>query len=188
MADFGRSFIEMYGNQAVKDLTTEVNRRLYDSAIDESNAVGEVLFGFPCDEAEVGIYESGSDWVCRADHSEFGDFDQLCFKSSVDIPEKLENHIVWFYSKVDPDTVLCNQYDSEEGHFVGVRLKIVRNGKIFTFHHRKENYAIISDDLENNPDHISWSDLWKIQDDLYREARAELIEKFPTAESYIPTK
>ena len=47
------------------------------------------------------------------------------------------NPLVWFYSKIDPSVVLRNKYDSEDGDFVGVRFKIVRNGKIFTYHQRK---------------------------------------------------
>lgn len=175
----------MFGNQAVKDLTGEVNRRL--SLCDAQTGVGEVLYGLTHDKAQDIERLTGSRWVDLGSTSDFGDADQLLFTSDT-TPEKLENHLVWFYSKIDPDVVLCNQYDSEDGSYVGVRFKIVRKGKIFSFHRHKENSSTIADEFEKNEDEISWDDLWEMQDDLYRKSRAELVAEFSFADLYIRKK
>lgn len=184
MADFGRNFIDMFGNQAVKDLTTEVNRRL--SLCDPETAVGEVFYGLSQENAKEIEKLTGSRWVDHASTSDFGDADQLLFTSDT-IPEKLENHLVWFYSKIDPDVVLRNMYDSENGNFVGVRFKIVRGSGIFTFHRHKSIWkTVVSEiDEEDDNDQITWEDLWNIQHDLVKAARAELVAQYPFVEKHV---
>lgn len=184
MSDFGRSFIDFFGNSAIEALTLEANRRLDQHARD--TAVGEVFYGLHKDNASGDKQLTGSDWVSPA-QGEFGDVDQICLISSTDIPEKLENHLVWFYSKVDPDVVLRNTYDSDRGDFVGVRFKLVRGGKIFTFHkHRSINSNVVfeSELDEADDEEITWDELWEIQRDLERRAFAELMEQFPFAQKY----
>jgi hypothetical protein len=185
MADFGRNFIDMYGNQAVKDLTAEVNRRLKLS--DPQTAIGEVFYGLPHEKAGDIEQLTGSSWVSHASSGEFGDDDQILLTSDTDIPEKLENHLVWFYSKIDPDVVLRNKYDSEDGNFVGIRYKLVRNGKIFTFHRHKSIWASVVFEIneEDEDDQITWEDLWDIQHDLIKQARADLLTEYPLSEKYV---
>ena len=184
MSDFGRSFIDLFGNSAVEALTKEANKRL--DAHDPATAIGEVFYGLPKDVAIVGKQVTGSDWVQTA-QGEFGDDQQICLVSSTDIPEKLENHLVWFYSKIDPDVVLRNKYDSEEGNFVGVRFKLVRGGKIFTFHQRKSIVATVTFEIdpgEDDDDQITWDEFWEIQRELEQQAMAELVAEFPFASKY----
>jgi hypothetical protein len=184
MADFGRSFIDILGNSSVTALTHEVNKRLDSS--EPSTAIGEVFYGLPNSAAAFDYRVTGSDWVSPA-QGEFGDVNQICLTSSTDIPEKLENHLVWFYSKVDPDVVLRNTYDSDRGDFVGVRFKLVRGGKIFTFHkHRSINGNVVfeSERDEADDEEITWDELWEIQRDLEWQAFAELVEQFPFAKKY----
>jgi hypothetical protein len=185
MADFGRNFIDMYGNQAVKDLTAEVNRRL--SLCDPRTAVGEVFYGLPHEQAKDIERLTGSRWVDHASSNEFGGNEQILFKSDITIPEKLENHLVWFYSKIDPDVVLRNMYDSEDGNFVGVRFKIVRGSGIFTFHRHKSIWkTVVSEiDEEDDNDQITWEELWDIQHDLVKAARAELVAQYPFVDKFV---
>lgn len=185
MADFGRNFIDMFGNQAVKDLTAEVNRRL--KLCDAETAVGEVLYGLTHDKAKDIERLTGSRWVDHASSNEFGGSEQILFKSDPTIPEKLENHLVWFYSKIDPDVVLRNTYDSEEGNFVGARFKIVRGSSIFTFHRHKSNWkSVVSEiDEEDENEQITWEDLWDIQHDLVKAARAELVAQYSFTDKYV---
>lgn len=188
MADFGRSFIDLYGNQAVKDLTSEVNRRL-DSG-DPNTAIAEVFYGIAFENSKVCYDKTGSAWVVPADSGEFGGGDQLCFKSDTDIPEKLENHLVWFYSKIDPDVVLCNNYDNEYGHFVGVRYKIVRNGRIFTFaRHLSIGETVVYEiDPDSDEDQITWEEVWNLQHDIGQAARSELIDQYPFTQKYVDSR
>lgn len=188
MADYGRSFINLFGNSGIDALTKEVNKRL--DAHDPATAIGQVLYGFPIETAELTTKVTGSDWV-RPAQGEFGDDDQICLVSSTDIPEKLENHLVWFYSKIDPDVVLRNKYDSDRGEFLGIRFKIVRNGKIFTFErHRWIDSSVVFelDSEEEEEDQITWEEFWGIQHELSKEALSELIEQFPFAAKYFQNR
>jgi hypothetical protein len=182
MADFGRNFIDLFGNQAAKDLTAEVNRRL--KKCDPDTAVGEVLYGLDTENADVGYDKTGSSWVRPT--NDFGDSDQLCFESSTDIPEKLENHLVWFYSKVDPDVVLRNKYDTEECDFIGVRYKVVRNGKIFTFERRLAIYGTPVSEIDEDSDdeQITWEEVWDLQHEIGKEAMNDLSAEYPFAKKY----
>lgn len=183
MADFGRNFIELFGNQAVKDLTAEVNRRL--DACDPDTAVGEVFYGKAFENHKACVDKTGSYWIKPT--AEFGDSDRLCFKSDTDIPEKLENHLVWFYSKIDPDVVLCNKYDSEYGHFIGVRYKIVREGKIFTFQrHLSIAGTVVSViDPDSDDEQITWEDVWDLQYDIGMAAKQDLVTEYPFVKKYL---
>ena len=183
MSDYGRNFINMFGNQDVSLLTEEVNARL--NAASPSNAIPQVFYGLNS-ESECDILKlTGSNWIFPAPSNEFGGVDQLCFKSSCRIPEKLENHLVWFYSKIDPHVVLRNRYDSEYGDFVGVRYKVVFKGKIFTAHRHEEILSqVVFDGDELEEGQITWEDLWDIQDRLNLEASKELSSQFPYVAQY----
>lgn len=186
MPDYGRSFIDFFGNSDVDALTKEVNKRL--DAHDPATAIGQVLYGLPIESADLTTKVTGSEWV-RPAQGEFGDDDQICLVSSTDIPEKLENHLVWFYSKIDPDVVLRNKYDSDRGEFLGIRFKIVRNGKIFTFErHRWINSSVVFELDPDEDDQITWEDFWDIQRGLTKEALADLIEQFPFVLKYFDAK
>jgi hypothetical protein len=185
MADFGRNFIDMYGNQAVKNLTAEVNSRLH--LCDPRTAVGEVLYGLSHEHARDIERLTGSSWVSHASSGEFGDDEQILLKSDTNIPEKLENHLVWFYSKIDPDVVLRNKYDTDRGDFYGARFKIVRNGKIFTFHKRKviQGSVVFDSDEDRNEDDITWEEFCDGHYDLAQVVRAELVAEYPFTAKYV---
>jgi hypothetical protein len=180
MTDFARNFIDMYGNQAVKDLTAEVNRRL--NQHDPDTAVGEVLYGLPKDKANLDNSTTGSDWIEHAAGGEFGSSNQICFKSDTMIPEKFENHLVWFYSKIDPDVVLRNKYSNDYGHFIGVRYKLVRDGKIITFHrHLEIEHDVVFEKDDDIDEEITWEELWDKHALITTELRQEVITQFPFA-------
>jgi hypothetical protein len=183
MPDHGRCFINLYGNSDVDALTKEVNKRL--DAHDPATAIGQVLYGLPIESAKLTKQVTGSDWV-RPAQGEFGDVDQICLVNSTDIPEKLENHLVWFYSKIDPNVVLRNKYDSDRGEFLGVRFKIVRNGKILTFQrHKWIDKSVVFELDPDEEDEITWVEFWDIQYELSEEALSELVEKFPFVANYL---
>ena len=185
MPDFGRNFIDMYGNQAVKNLTTEVNRRLH--LCDPQTSVGEVFYGLTPDKAIDIEQLTGSRWVNHANMNEFGGDEQILLKSATEIPEKLENHLVWFYSKVDPDVVLCNKYDTDRGEFYGVRYKIVRNKKIFTFHKRKfiQGSVFFNRDEAVDDSDITWEEFLDGHFDLQMEVRTLFITEYPFVHTYV---
>jgi hypothetical protein len=183
MPDHGRCFINLYGSSEIDALTKEVNKRL--DAHDPATAIGQVLYGLPIESAKLTKQVTGSDWV-RPAQGEFGDVDQICLVNSTDIPEKLENHLVWFYSKIDPDVVLRNKYDSDRGEFLGIRFKIVRNGKILTFQrHKWIDKSVVFELDPDEEDEITWVEFWDIREELSEEVLSELIEKFPFVANYL---
>jgi hypothetical protein len=183
MSDYGRNFINMFGSQNISQLNKEVNLRLSQLPLDD--AIPNVFYGLDRSSDADILKLTGSDWVIPASTAEFGDEDQLCFKSSCLIPEKLENHLVWFYSKIDPHVVLRNKYDNESGSFIGVRYKVVSNGKIFTAHRREEIHSeVVYDESKLEEGQITWEDLWDIQDRLNLEASKELSTQFPYVAQY----
>ena len=178
MYDFGRSFISIYGNAKTKEITAEANSKL--EMFEPSDGVPCVFWGMTPACPQNHLKLTGSDFVHYA-FGEWGDENQLCFKSSTTIPEKLENHLVWFYSKVDPNVLLVNEYDSEQGSFVGVRFKVVENGKIRTYgRHRVVNEDVVFEiDEDSMFEQITWEQLWDMQHDLARDAVNELVTDFP---------
>jgi hypothetical protein len=183
MYDFGRSFISLYGNKGVEEITAEANRRLEQySAID---GVPCVFWGESPGASHDHLKLTGSEYVHYA-FGEWGEEEQLCFKSSTTIPEKLENHLVWFYSKIDPNVLLVNEYDSELGSFVGVRYKLVEGGKIITFaNHQDVISEVVYDINEESPhDQITWDDFWDIQSDLKVAAVQNLMQRYPRIAVY----
>jgi hypothetical protein len=186
MSDYCRNFIDMFGNSAVKSLTDEVNRRL--RANNSQSAVYEVLYGKSLTDQDEIEQLTGSSWISTARTSEFGDETQLLFTSESPA-DKFENHLVWFYSKIDSDVVLCNKYDSENGEYIGIRLKLVRNSRIITFQRYESISAtvIYADDIDedDHSDQITWEDLWDRQRALIKEAKKEMITAYPYTEKLI---
>lgn len=71
--------------------------------------------------------------------------------------------------------------------FVGVRFKLVRGGKIFTFHQRKSISATVTFEIdpdEDDDDQITWDEFWDIQRELEQKALSELVAEFPFANKY----
>jgi hypothetical protein len=114
MADFIRSFIEIFGNDGFNSITREANQRMKKYSKDD--AIPCVFYGVNSSETYDYLKLTGSDFAFNA-AGEWGDEDQLCVKSYPSAPEKFENHLIWFYSKVDPSAVLINKYDSEYPKF-----------------------------------------------------------------------
>lgn len=178
MVDFVRNFIEVFGDEVFSSLTQEANRRMEKYSV--SDAIPCVFYGSPPGESYDFSKLTGTDIVTNA-YGEWGDENQICVKSYPLPPEKLENHLIWFYSKVNPAAVLINKYDSEQGSFIGVRFKIVRNGKIRTFSAHKDidERVAFDSELDGGDDQITWQQLWQAQDKLAGEAVHDLLLDFP---------
>jgi hypothetical protein len=178
MVDFVRNFIEVFGNEVFPSLTREANRRMEKYSV--SDAIPCVFYGSPPRESYDFLKLTGTDFVTNA-YNEWGDENQICVKSYPSAPEKFENHLIWFYSKVNPAAVLINKYDSEYGSFIGVRFKIVRNGKIRTFSARKDidERVVFDNQIDGSDDQITWQQLWEAQDRLAGEAVHDLLLEFP---------
>jgi hypothetical protein len=120
--------------------------------------------------------------------------EEVTFISGQNIPTKLVTHIVWFLSKVDPNVVVCNRYDHEEGSFVGVEYQIVRNNKIRFFDDVSEIHLKVLCDDEIEPfldehgsesDAITWEQVWEMQLVNGKNALNSLLSDFPECRSYV---
>jgi len=179
MANYVENHISFYGNKEVHALTAEVNRRLK-----ETPDIPTVLYGTSfADDAEA-LKKMGAIYVDEA-NGEFGDEAEICLKSDNNAPEQLENHLIWFYSKVDPTVVMCNYYAHCNGDFIGVRYKFVSKSKIKTIEEYRstaENVVFamdLSDYEDEEEDHITWHTLSDRHFDLNELVRERLITSYP---------
>ena len=180
MANYVENRISFYGNKAVDILTAEVNRRL--KANDD---IASVLYGNSFVDDEEALKKMGSIYVSEARNA-FGDSSEICLESNDNAPEQLENHLIWFYSKIDPEVVLCNYYAHFRGEFIGVRYKFVFKSKIITIEEYEDisEHVAFEDDIEEldedeKDDYISWQDLTERHIDLKRLVRNQFITSYP---------
>jgi hypothetical protein len=180
MANYVENHISFYGNKEVHALTAEVNRRLK-----ETPDIPTVLYGTTFSDDAEALKKMGAIYVDEA-NGEFGDETEICLKSDNNAPEQLENHMIWFYSKVDPTVVLCNYYAHCNGDFIGVRYKFVSKSKIKTIEEYRstpETVVFESDfeelEVEDKDDHISWQALSDRHFDLNELVRERLITSYP---------
>jgi hypothetical protein len=178
MVDFVRNFIEIFGADTLLPVTEEANRRM--ERYSPSDAIPCVFYGNLPGQSFDFQKMTGTDLVTNA-YGEWGDETQICVKSYPSAPEKFENHLIWFYSKVNPAAVLINKYDSEYGSFIGVRFKLVQNGKIRTFaaHRDIDDDVVLDSELDGSDDQITWQQLWEAQEKLAGEAVHNLLLDFP---------
>ena len=157
----------------------------------ETPDIPTVFYGAPFSDHEEVLKKFGSIWVDYA-NGEFGDETEICLKSGSNAPEQLENHIVWFYSKIDPNVVLCNRYSNLNGLFIGVRYKFVSKWQIKTFEAYRviDETVVFKEDLEriedgDEADYICWGDLHDRHNELNDLARKELIASYPDKKRYL---
>ncbi len=192
MSDVVRNFISVYGNDAVKATHREVIRRLKEHRGDDTfTHIGEVLYGLSPENANLGRKQVTAYWVRLA--VDYGEDDILGIDSGGNTPDQLLNHIVWFYSKVDSDCILVNEYDHENTAYVGGSFRLVRKSKIFTyeeFQHTPYNISEDPEPIDEDEDNeesikqISWDEFWDIQKEMVRKAKALMLSEYPEVAKY----
>jgi hypothetical protein len=126
-----RNCISVFGSSAAHAVHAEAFKRLStERSSNPRSHVGKVFYGLAGNGAVLSTEKLGSLWVefSRSESSST----ELAFFSSNSPPERFENHLVWFYSKVDPDVVLCNEISTGSNNTHSIRLKYVEKGKICT--------------------------------------------------------
>ena len=175
--------ISVIGNDAVKKTHLEVIRRLrYQSDLRSDTAIGEVLYGLAPENANLGSDKITADWVrySRA----YGDIDDLTIDSGETTPDQLLNHIVWFYSKIDPYCILHHLYEHAENNFVGGSYRLVRKHKIRIFDKFRHNYKLVCSEDEltdknfEEDEKITWEEFFDLRTEADLEARLLMLDEF----------
>lgn len=186
-----RNFISVYGSSTVQATHREVIRRLSQhGGPNPYTHVGEVLYGLKPSEAYLGRDKTDANWVQFS--TDGGDEDELRIDSGGNTPNQLLNHIVWFYSKVDPEVILLNRYDHENGDYVGGSFKLVHRSKIRTYEEYQRIGAFVCTpeekekaELEGEAGNIiTWEQLWDIEFEMVEQARNMMLKEFPLVNKY----
>lgn len=186
-----RNFISVFGNDAVQATHREVIRRLRDhSELNLDTAIGEVLYGLAPDVARLSSDKITANWAQYS--TDYGDDDILGIDSGGNTPDQLLIHIVWFYSKIDPNCVLHNMYHHTNTNCVGSSYRFVKKHGVRIFDEFKLNDFIIYDeeDIEEVSDEesekITWEQFWDIQTELDLKARTMMLTEYPELKHYFP--
>ena len=192
MIDIVKNHITVYGNEEVRSLVPEICRRL-----DRVPDIGAVLYGITF-SGKQECFEKTSAYIVEPSQ-DFGFWgDEITLVSGRYIPHQLIAHIAWFLSKVDPNVVVCNKYDHEDGRFVGTSFRIVDKGKIrffdeivhidstVLFEEEVDRY-LAENENESEDDILTWAQLWEIQSKTTLVALTQLLKEFPNCRKYVST-
>jgi hypothetical protein len=190
MADHIRNFITVFGNSEVRSLVPEICRRL------ELNPdIGVVLYGKSIDNSQEFLKKTGSYFVEPSyDFGYWGD--EITLVSGRRVPHQLIAHITWFLSKIDPNVVVCDRYDHDEGEFVGTTFRIVEKGKIRFFdeivhidlpvlYEQEVQRYLAENNDESETDILTWEQVWEIKSKTTEIALGQLVKEFPNCRKYV---
>ena len=188
LIDIVRNFITVFGSEEVRSLVPEICRRL-----DLNPDIGDVLFGKSFSDADDCFKKTGA--FVLTPSKDFGFWsDEITLVSGRKIPHQLIAHITWFLSKIDPNVVVCNKYDHEEGRFVGTTFRFVEKGKIRLFDEIVyiESTVMTDEELEecstdgDAPDDVlTWEQLGEIHSKTTKTALDQLLSEFPKCVKYV---
>lgn len=177
MANQVTNRIRLIGNELIKNLAEEINRRFAvdfeqnDSEID-STIVGRVLYGLE-DEQAVLTDKIAAKWVYV--NSLIEDWEPLRLVSGNWAVKEIQDHILLHASKIDSKVIVYMEYDDEMPNFVGARYVLLDNGKIQSFESEFDfsNSKVVEDDeLEEAIDEnsntkeyervVNWDGVWDL--------------------------
>lgn len=192
MANFVTNRIRLIGNGAIKQLTQEINRRFTEDIKNnnyetDTASVGRILFGYEGDKAYLSD-EMSAKWV----HPDgpFDDWEPLRLISGWRPVTEIQDHILWYASKLDPKVIVYMEYEDEMPNFVGARYVLLDDSEIQSFESELDtsNIGVVSEDevddyIEKNKDTkkfekiISWEELWDLlyqqQINAFKEMKSE---------------
>ena len=133
MANFVRSRFTLIGNDAVKNYSNDLRKKLEEAAreaddySDELSVVGKVVYGLDDANSNLGYDEVGAKWVMvDADVIDSG----LAFISGWEPPTLLQNHLLTEIFKLDPQAIVLMEFEDEAPNFVGARYVVMKDGEL----------------------------------------------------------
>ncbi len=188
MANFVTNRIRLIGNESIKQLAVEINKRFTEDCKKsghqtDTTSVGRILYGYEGDKAYLSD-EMDAKWVHL--DGPMDDWESLRLISGWRALTQIQDHILWYAAKLDPKVIVYMEYEDEMPNFVGARYVLLDDSEIQSFESEIETrtYAVVSDDevdeyIEKNNETneyeevISWqglSDLlYKQQQIAYKE-------------------
>jgi hypothetical protein len=193
MANQVTNRIRLIGNELIKNLAEEINRRFAvdfeqnDSEID-STIVGRVLYGLE-DEQAVLTDKIAAKWVYV--NSLIEDWEPLRLVSGNWAVKEIQDHILLHASKIDSKVIVYMEYDDEMPNFVGARYVLLDNGKIQSFESEFDfsNSKVVEDDeLEEAIDEnsntkeyervVNWDGVWDLLGEQQLIAYKQMAAKY----------
>jgi len=193
MANFVTNRISLIGNEAIKELSREINRRFNEDCrlnnnYSDTSQVGRLLFGLSGDDAYLSD-KLDAKWV----HVDGGlDEDEpLRLISGWRPVFEIQNQILDCASKLDPHVIVYMEYDDEMPNFIGVSYATLEKGSIIEFDIEKElrgwlvtfdsDYEeafkanLVSKEYEEV---LRWEEVWDLMSDMRLEAFAALKARY----------
>ena len=181
MANFVTNRIRLIGNESIKQLAVEINKRFTEDCKKngyqtDTSSVGRILYGYEGDKAYLSD-EMDAKWAHL--DGPMDDWEPLRLISGWRALTQIQDHILWYAAKLDPKVIVYMEYEDEMPNFVGARYVLLDDSEIQSFESEIEtrNYAVVSEDefneyIEKNNETneyeevISWQDL---SDLLYKQ-------------------
>ncbi|MEA9569125.1 hypothetical protein [Polynucleobacter sp. AP-Nickl1-40-C4] len=179
--------ISLIGNDAIKELAKEINRRFNEDCrlnnnYSDTSQVGRLLFGLSGDAAYLSD-KLDAKWV----HIDGGlDEDEpLRLISGWRPVFEIQNQILECASKLDPHVIVYMEYDDEMPNFIGVSYVTLKKGDIIEFNMQKDlsswlvaydgDYDEAFNENLTSKEHeevLRWEEVWELMGDMRAEAFA----------------
>ncbi len=193
MANFVTNRISLIGNDAIKELSREINRRFNEDCrlnnnYSDTSQVGRLLFGLSGDAAYLSD-KLDAKWV----HVDGGlDEDEpLRLISGWRPVFEIQNQILECASKLDPQVIVYMEYDDEMPNFVGISYVVLEDGEIIEFDietdlsnclvaYESDYQKELARNQETNEYErvLDWDGVWEIVSENRREAFKAMKKKY----------
>ncbi len=181
MANFVTNRIRLIGNESIKQLAVEINKRFTEDCKKngyqtDTTSVGRILYGDEGDKAYLSD-EMDAKWVHL--DGPMDDSEPLRLISGWRPVTEIQDHILLYAAKLDPKVIVYMEYDDEMPNFVGARYILLDDDEIIEFHHEfdtSEYTVVMEDDVESTKEELRnedqddskviwWEDLWGLLND-----------------------
>ena len=141
MSNFVTNQIVLIGNEAIKNLAIEINRRFSidwaKTGIDKT-AVGRILYGLKGNSSLLRSSISATSVFCEAP---LGPLDSLRLISERYPIREVQDHILRHASKLDPKLIVYMEYREEYPRFVGARYALIKDSEIKAYEENIDTYG-----------------------------------------------
>jgi hypothetical protein len=193
MANFVTNRIRLIGNESIRQLAKEINRRINLESAKNNNAqdlsiVGKVLYGYDDEDASLSE-EIEAKWVHP--DGQMAEADPLRLVSGWAPVKEIQEHILWHAFQLDPKVIVYMEYDDEAPNFIGARYALIDDYDVYTFESEVDTSDMkvcFEDELEEQLEKnkltqeyekvIDWDGLWNMLYEQQLNAYNQMKKKF----------